>query len=227
MVGGAIDIVMIEDEQQTIKSTSWHAQFALTNDLTQDSEVTIEINEQQIPISTYLDESGFVWYAENENSLIVTEQTDSDNVQSLMELEEDSEEKEELLETLNLFDKIRMPTKIQLHALRPFIVKGENKVVFKAKHKITQKVFVQTCSLFFWDKNSKIVISDIDGTITKSDVRGHIYEMMNSSNWIQPGLCSLYQSYEKKQYKLVYLSSRPLSRSGSTKSFLRKNSFPM
>lgn len=29
--------------------------------------------------------------------------------------------------------------------------------------------------IFLWDQSTKIVISDVDGTITKSDIKGHIY----------------------------------------------------
>ena len=44
------------------------------------------------------------------------------------------------------------------------------------------------CSLFVWEHNVKVMISDIDGTITKSDVRGMIKPMMGK-DWSHPGVC--------------------------------------
>ena len=49
-----------------------------------------------------------------------------------------------------------------------------------AKEEITMKVFL-------WDDHEKIVISDIDGTITKSDILGQIL-----SKWIHPGVTKLF-----------------------------------
>ena len=36
--------------------------------------------------------------------------------------------------------------------------------------------------IFLWDWDSKVVISDVDGTITKSDVLGHVFTMGKSKN---------------------------------------------
>jgi phosphatidate phosphatase LPIN len=38
------------------------------------------------------------------------------------------------------------------------------------------------CYLFKWKHSDKVVISDIDGTITKSDVLGHILPMVRNNN---------------------------------------------
>lgn len=42
--------------------------------------------------------------------------------------------------------------------------------------------------IFLWDPNEKIVISDIDGTITKSDILGQIL-----NNYLHSGVVKLYQ----------------------------------
>jgi phosphatidate phosphatase LPIN len=41
--------------------------------------------------------------------------------------------------------------------------------------------------IFLWDHSEKIVISDIDGTITKSDILGQIL-----SKWIHTGVTKLF-----------------------------------
>lgn len=46
--------------------------------------------------------------------------------------------------------------------------------------------------IYFWDYTTKIVISDVDGTITKSDVLGHVLPRFGS-DWSHPGIVELYQ----------------------------------
>jgi phosphatidate phosphatase LPIN len=42
-----------------------------------------------------------------------------------------------------------------------------------------------TCNIFVWGQQERIVISDIDGTITKSDVRGMLLPMIGESKSTQ------------------------------------------
>ena len=37
-----------------------------------------------------------------------------------------------------------------------------------------KSLFLFRCHIYLWKETDKVVISDIDGTITKSDVLGHI-----------------------------------------------------
>ena len=48
-----------------------------------------------------------------------------------------------------------------------------------------------TGKVFFWDYNAKIVISDIDGTVTKSDVGGHVLPRFGL-DWSHDSICELY-----------------------------------
>jgi len=45
--------------------------------------------------------------------------------------------------------------------------------------------------IFLWDWKDKIVISDVDGTITKSDVLGHIMPRVGK-DWTQPNTVDLF-----------------------------------
>ena len=51
--------------------------------------------------------------------------------------------------------------------------KGSNEIQFSVTtaYQGTTKCY---CHVYLWHHSDKIVISDIDGTITKSDVLGHI-----------------------------------------------------
>lgn len=68
------------------------------------------------------------------------------------------------------------------------------------------------CYLFKWKHNDKVVISDIDGTITKSDVLGHILPMVGK-DWAQIGVAQLFSKIEQNGYRLLYLSARAIGQS--------------
>ena len=68
------------------------------------------------------------------------------------------------------------------------------------------------CYLFRWKYNDRVVISDIDGTITKSDVLGHILPMVGR-DWAQIGVAELFSKIEANGYKLLYLSARAIGQS--------------
>eukprot|EP00047_Mylnosiga_fluctuans_P003669 m.230281 g.230281 ORF g.230281 m.230281 type:complete len:791 (+) comp12040_c0_seq1:234-2606(+) len=96
---------------------------------------------------------------------------------------------------------------------------GANKATFTIISKMQGKHTVQ-CSIYLWNFDSKVVISDIDGTITKSDVMGHVAAFL-SKDWTHVGVAGLYSAIEKNGYKFVYLSSRSISHAGPTRGYLK------
>ena len=82
------------------------------------------------------------------------------------------------------------------------------------------EVVVVKSRIFLWPSNSKIVISDVDGTITKSDLLGHIMPRFGV-NYSHTGVVSLYSTIVKHGYKIMYLSSRAIGQSNQTKNYLR------
>uniref|UniRef100_A0A182JNY5 phosphatidate phosphatase n=1 Tax=Anopheles christyi TaxID=43041 RepID=A0A182JNY5_9DIPT len=76
------------------------------------------------------------------------------------------------------------------------------------------------CYLFKWRHNDKVVISDIDGTITKSDVLGHILPMVGKS-WDQIGVAQLFSKIEENGYKMLYLSARAIGQAKTTRGYLQ------
>ena len=51
----------------------------------------------------------------------------------------------------------------------------------------------------------QVVISDIDGTITKSDVLGHILPAIGQ-DWAQSGVAQLFSKIRSNSYHMMYLS---------------------
>lgn len=76
------------------------------------------------------------------------------------------------------------------------------------------------CYLFKWKYNDKVVISDIDGTITRSDVLGHLLPMVGK-DWAQFGVAQLFSKIEQNGYKLLYLSARAIGQSRATREYLK------
>ncbi|EKX42221.1 hypothetical protein GUITHDRAFT_74095, partial [Guillardia theta CCMP2712] len=67
---------------------------------------------------------------------------------------------------------------------------------------------------------SKIVISDVDGTITKSDLLGHIAPAFGIQ-WAQKGVAQLLTRIHQNSYKILYLTARPIGQADATKSYLQ------
>lgn len=74
--------------------------------------------------------------------------------------------------------------------------------------------------IFLWRYDDKIVISDIDGTITKSDVLGHILPYIGR-DWAQLGVTNLFTQIENNGYHFVYLSARAIGQAKATRDYLR------
>lgn len=77
-------------------------------------------------------------------------------------------------------------------------------------------------SIYLWDYNEKIVISDVDGTVTKSDVGGHVLPRLGISDWAHDGIAKLYTDIRSNGYKIVYLSSRAIGYAEATKDYLKR-----
>ncbi|MCP9264843.1 Phosphatidate phosphatase LPIN3 [Dirofilaria immitis] len=104
---------------------------------------------------------------------------------------------------------------------------GLRKGANEAKFSITTKFQGTTwcsCHIYLYKWTERLVISDIDGTITKSDVLGHVIPAIGGQ-WAHAGNLPLAShSTELPQifsYQLVYLSSRAIGQSYSTKKYLQ------
>jgi phosphatidate phosphatase LPIN len=96
---------------------------------------------------------------------------------------------------------------------------GSNEIVFSVTTAY-QGTSHCKCFLFKWRYDDKIVISDIDGTITKSDVLGHILPIVGK-DWAQSGVAKLFTKIKDNGYKLLYLSARAIGQSRVTRDYLK------
>ncbi|XP_032404825.1 phosphatidate phosphatase LPIN2 isoform X2 [Xiphophorus hellerii] len=96
---------------------------------------------------------------------------------------------------------------------------GANKVVFSVT---TQYQGTCRCeaAIYLWNWNDRVIISDIDGTITKSDALGHILPQFGK-DWTHKGIAKLYHKIHKNGYKFLYCSARAIGMAGITKDYLQ------
>ncbi|XP_043075588.1 phosphatidate phosphatase LPIN2 isoform X1 [Puntigrus tetrazona] len=75
-------------------------------------------------------------------------------------------------------------------------------------------------TIYLWNWDDKVIISDIDGTITKSDVFGQILPQFGK-DWTHQGIAKLYHSVAENGYKFLYCSARAIGMADMTRGYLQ------
>ncbi|KAJ3894206.1 nuclear elongation and deformation protein 1 [Lentinula edodes] len=94
---------------------------------------------------------------------------------------------------------------------------GPNSITFSL---YMSGVVACTARIFLWDSTDLVVISDIDGTITKSDGLGHVFAMIGR-DWTHLGVAKLYTDITRNGYKIMYLTSRAIGQADATRGYLK------
>ncbi|MBN3282576.1 LPIN1 phosphatase, partial [Polyodon spathula] len=115
-----------------------------------------------------------------------------------------------------LYKKTLRLTSEQLGSLQ--LKNGPNDVVFSVT---TQYQGTCRCegTIYLWNWDDKIVISDIDGTITRSDTLGHILPTLGK-DWTHQGIARLYHKVSQNGYKFMYCSARAIGMADMTRGYL-------
>ncbi|KAE8719057.1 Phosphatidate phosphatase PAH1 [Hibiscus syriacus] len=114
------------------------------------------------------------------------------------------------------FVRTNIPTNEQIASLN--LKDGQNMITFSFSTRVlgTQQV---DAHLYLWKWNAKIVISDVDGTITKSDVLGQFMPLVGR-DWTQTGVAHLFSAIKENGYQLLFLSARAIVQAYLTRNFL-------
>lgn len=112
--------------------------------------------------------------------------------------------------------RAKTPTSEQLAALK--LKEGKNIVTFTFSTEALGNQQVDA-RIFLWKWDTRIVISDVDGTITKSDVLGHVMPLMGI-DWSQTGVTHLFSAIKENGYQLLFLSARSILQASQTRQFL-------
>ncbi|XP_057423301.1 phosphatidate phosphatase PAH1 [Lotus japonicus] len=114
------------------------------------------------------------------------------------------------------FIRTNVPTNEQIASLN--LKDGQNLVTFSFCTRVlgTQQV---DAHIYLWKWNARIVISDVDGTITKSDVLGQFMPLVGK-DWTQSGVARLFSGIKENGYQLLFLSARAIVQAYLTRNFL-------
>ncbi|XP_064090587.1 phosphatidate phosphatase LPIN1-like isoform X2 [Macrobrachium nipponense] len=130
---------------------------------------------------------------------------------------EDQEEMKERQPSGERFKKSLRLTSDQIAKLN--LREGSNEALFSVTTAY-QGTTRCKCHIFLWNHDAKIVVSDIDGTITKSDVLGHLLPILGK-DWAQSGVAQLFTKIKNNGYHFLYLSARAIGQARITRDYLR------
>jgi phosphatidate phosphatase LPIN len=219
MFSGAMDILVIESPNGQYKSSAFHVRFGSLKVIkSKEQEVEIYVNSIRTFVKMKLSSSGDAYFQFDELDPQVSQQQNLYN--SEIENYENPKEKDILIkDNYNLFKKKYksfFPSSNQIKQLN--LKPDRNEICFICR---TSSSGIQTLksSIYLWQSTSKIVISDIDGTITRSDVLGQVLPMIGKS-WAHEGVTELFTKIQNQGYKLIYLTSRAIGQSTMTKNYL-------
>lgn len=116
------------------------------------------------------------------------------------------------------FKKTYTLTSNQIKSLN--LIPGKNEISFVVANRFQGETKITT-EIFLWDCTDKIIISDLDGTITKSDVLGQVFPIFGK-DWSHNGVVKLYNNLHKNGYKILYLTARALCQCDQTKNYLNR-----
>ena len=109
---------------------------------------------------------------------------------------------------------MKKSSKIPSHILEKFDLKeGMNEIQYIVDG------FTINSNIFLWNYSDKIVISDFDGTVTRSDVIGQI-GVYFGIDWTHKYIAKLYSHIVNNGYKMLYVTARTMYMQKSTKNSL-------
>jgi phosphatidate phosphatase LPIN len=76
------------------------------------------------------------------------------------------------------------------------------------------------CNLYLYSHDDKIIISDVDGTVTTGEIKGVLSDLIFRKVPCHEGVCEFYRRLIKNGYKILYLTARSYRFYRWTKDFL-------
>ncbi|XP_077213369.1 phosphatidate phosphatase PAH2-like isoform X2 [Tasmannia lanceolata] len=109
-----------------------------------------------------------------------------------------------------------VPTSEQLASLN--LKDGRNVITFTFSTAVLE-TRQEDARIYLWKWNTRIVVSDVDGTITKSDVLGQFMPLVGK-DWSQTGVAHLFSAIKENGFQLLFLSARAIAQANLTRHFL-------
>jgi phosphatidate phosphatase PAH1 len=223
MLSGAMDILVIEEPKGEYRSSAFHVRFGSLKVLrSEEQDIDIYINGRKRNVKMKLANRGDAYFLFDELDPYMIRQSkqirdrEFNNNQILLmdKITGKRESKDDKI--LKRQYKSVFPSSNQLKALE--LAHGQNEIRFVCR---TSPSGVQTLSshIYLWHYTSKVIITDVDGTITKSDILGQVLPFFGR-DWSHPGVTALFRNLYNNGYKIVYLTARAIGQSEFTKNYL-------
>ena len=223
MLSGAMDIIVISEPDGQFRSSSFHVRFgSLKVVRSKKREIEIYINGRRKDVKMKLSNNGDAYFAFDEldeymikQSKLIRNKEFNANQKTLEDLISPVRvSKDEAI--LKKKYKSFFPSSNQLKLLE--LKQGRNEICFVCS---TSPGGVQTlkANIYLWPYTSKLIISDVDGTITKSDILGQVLPFFGK-DWSHDGVAELFTNIYNNGYKIIYLTARAIGQSSLTRYYL-------
>lgn len=224
MFSGAMDVLVIESPSGEFHSSSFHVRFGSLKVIRAENKtVDIFINNEKKDVNMFLSSGGDAFFAYDELDPYMVKQSEliaeNDIKTNLITLNEVITEGKRVTEDDKIFKqkyKSFFPSSNQIKKLE--LREGPNEIIYVV-NSATGGVQTLKSYIYLWKSNEKLIISDIDGTITKSDVLGYILPTFGI-DWSHEGVTDLFTNLYKNGYKIIYLTARAIGQSTMTKNYL-------
>ena len=219
MFSGSMDILVIESSKEQYKSSAFHVRFGSLKVIkSKEQEVEIYVNSIKTNVKMKLSSSGDAYFQFDELDPQVSQQQNLYN--SEIENYENPKEKDILIkDNYNLFKKKYKSFFPSSNQIKQLNLKPERNDICFVCRTSTSGIQTLKASIYLWPSSSKIIISDVDGTITRSDVLGQVLPLLGR-DWTHEGVTELFTKIQKQGYKIIYLTSRAIGQSTMTKKYL-------
>jgi len=203
---GANDIIAVVDEDGDVKASPFNVQFGKKDIWLPRAGhvVSLEVNKKDVPVGMVLDSAGQAYFP--------TLKTDgSSNRQyrfwsALLGMGNPSPNHRTNSASVSQLAKLELQM-------------GANPILYRVTT-ATGTLVTTSAVLHLVNNTAKLVVSDIDGTVTKSNIRGMILPALGLSDWKHRGVVELYQKIANQGYTLVYLTNRAIGQSDMTREYI-------
>lgn len=97
-----------------------------------------------------------------------------------------------------------------------------HKNIVECEFSVQNQVYSTSFGIWLYPSSDRLVVMDIDGTVTRSDVRGYIQSVYwGNYSYIHPGVPSFLRFLiESCRFQVIFLSSRPIAHQRETRNLL-------
>jgi len=202
---GSNDIIAVVDEYGDLAASPFSVQFGKKDIWLPRSGhvVKIKVNSEEVPVGMVLDSEGRAYFPTQHNHV-------------------GKRQYRFWSALLGLGDgnpKHRTTTATSSQLSRLGLQPGVNSILFQVKTASGNLVTTQS-NLHLINNNSRLVVSDIDGTVTKSNIRGLILPVLGLGDWKHDGVVELYSKIGGQGYTMLYLTNRAIGQSDMTREYI-------